>query len=113
PTHAIDRRRDSDREARIVFQEQQALLDKDFQLLYTLGEKDVGVTLLPHRPAGAAKGHFMLLLSPRAELPKDHVQPRDLVLVLDVSGSMAGQSIVQAKKALKFVLERLGPKDRF
>jgi Ca-activated chloride channel family protein len=113
PTHAIEVRRESDRDARIVFQKEQTLLDKDFQLLYTLGEKDVGVTLLPHRRAGAGKGHFMLLLSPRAELPKDHVQPRDLVLVLDVSGSMAGQPIVQAKNALKFVLDRLGPKDRF
>jgi Ca-activated chloride channel family protein len=73
----------------------------------------VGVTLLPHRPAGSAKGHFMLLLSPRAQLPKDHIQPRDLVLVLDVSGSMAGNSIIQAKKALRFLLDRLGPKDRF
>ena len=113
PTHAIAVARKSDREAKIVFQEQQALLDKDFQLLIAQGQKEVGLTLLPHRPAGADQGHFMLLLSPRAELPKEHIQPRDLVLVLDVSGSMAGTSIAQAKNALKFILDRLNPKDRF
>jgi Ca-activated chloride channel family protein len=113
PTHAIAVRRSGDREAKVAFQEQQALLDKDFQLLIALGQKDVGLTLLPHRPEGADKGHFMLLMSPRAELPKEHIQPRDLVLVLDVSGSMAGTSIAQAKSALKFVLDRLNPKDRF
>ena len=100
PTHAIAVRRDSDRQAKVVFEKQQALLDKDFQLLIALGQKDVGLTLLPHRPAGADKGYFMMLLSPRAELPKEHIQPRDLVLVLDVSGSMSGQSIAQAKNAL-------------
>ena len=73
----------------------------------------MGAAVLAHKPAGAAKGHFMLLLSLRAELPADQIQPRDLVLVLDVSGSMQGASIRQARNALKFVLDRLDPRDRF
>lgn len=113
PTHAVGVRRTNNREAEVIFQQQQALLDKDFRLLFTLGEKDVGLTALTHRPAGAAKGHVMLLLSPRAEQPKTPLPPRDVVLVLDVSGSMMGASIQQAKGALKFVLDRLGDQDRF
>lgn len=39
--------------------------------------------------------------------------PRDVVFILDVSGSMAGTSIEQAKSALMLALERLEPSDRF
>ena len=39
--------------------------------------------------------------------------PRDVVLVLDTSGSMRGVKMEQAKKALKYCLENLGKKDRF
>jgi Ca-activated chloride channel family protein len=39
--------------------------------------------------------------------------PRDMVMVLDTSGSMRGPKMEQARKALKFCLENLGAKDRF
>ncbi|MBB3066859.1 marine proteobacterial sortase target protein [Limibacillus halophilus] len=39
--------------------------------------------------------------------------PRDLILVVDTSGSMSGPSIRQAKAALKASLDRLTPQDRF
>jgi Ca-activated chloride channel family protein len=40
-------------------------------------------------------------------------QPRDLVLVLDTSGSMAGPSMEQARRAVGALLSRLRPEDRF
>ena len=39
--------------------------------------------------------------------------PRDLVLVLDTSGSMSEVKMAQAKKALKYCLAQLEPEDRF
>lgn len=113
PTHAINLTRSGDREVSIAFERNQALLDKDFQLFYSLGDKDIGLTTLTHRPLSDEKGHFMLLISPRLEMSQQHQVPRDLVLVLDTSGSMAGEKMEQARKALKYVLGNLGPKDRF
>jgi Ca-activated chloride channel family protein len=113
PTHNIATTRSSDREAHVVFEKSQALLDKDFQLFYTAGGKDVGLTALTHRPNPDQPGYFMLLASPRAELSKDQEIPRDMVFVLDTSGSMQGKRIEQARAALKFCLGQLGPKDRF
>lgn len=40
-------------------------------------------------------------------------QPREVIFVLDVSGSMAGTSIRQARDALEMAVERLRPEDRF
>jgi len=113
PSHAITISRPSDREARITFDKNEAVLDRDFQLFYTAGTKDVGVTALAHRTTPGGDGYFMLLVSPRAELSKDQQVPRDMVFVLDTSGSMRGKRMEQARNALKFCLGELDGKDRF
>ncbi len=112
PTHAITIARPNDKQAVIGFEKDQALLDKDFQLFYQAGSKDVGLTAILHRPT-SQNGHFMLLISPRAELSKEQQVPRDMVLVLDTSGSMRGKRMTQARNAMKYCLANLGAKDRF
>jgi Ca-activated chloride channel family protein len=113
PSHAITTSRPSDREAVIGFEKDQAMLDRDFQLYYTAGSKDVGLTALTHRPAASSPGFFMLLVSPRAELSREQQVPRDIVLVLDTSGSMCGKRMTQARNALKYCLGNLQSQDRF
>jgi len=113
PTHAITMARANEREAVIGFEKDQALLDHDFQLFYTLGSKDVGVTALTHRPNPSQDGYFLMLVSPRAELSKSQHVPRDMVFVLDTSGSMRGKRIIQARNALKYCLNQLTTGDRF
>jgi Ca-activated chloride channel family protein len=113
PSHAITISRPGEKEAIIGFEKDQALLDKDFQLYYTYGTKDIGLTALAHRPNPSQNGYFMMLLSPRAELSKSQQVPRDMIFVLDTSGSMRGKRLVQAKAALKYCLKNLNEHDRF
>jgi Ca-activated chloride channel family protein len=112
PTHALTLKRSSDREVDIAFQREQAVLDRDFQLFYTLSSKDVGLTSLIHRPTAAEDGYFLFLISPRLEAPQQII-PRDLLLVLDTSGSMKGAKMDQARKALHYFLNNLKKQDRF
>jgi Ca-activated chloride channel family protein len=113
PTHAITVSRPNDREAAIAFAKDQGLLDRDFLLYYSAGGKDVGLTALAHRPEGSKDGYVLLLISPRAELSKERQLPRDMVFVLDTSGSMRGKRIEQARAALQYCLKSLRPEDRF
>ncbi len=113
PTHAVTVNRPNDREAIVGFEKQQALLDKDFQLFYTAGTKDVGLTAVAHRPNPTGNGYFMLLVSPRAELSKSQQAPRDMIFVLDTSGSMKGKRMTQARSAMQYCLKNLTEKDRF
>lgn len=112
PTHAITVHRQGDRKAVVEFERNQALLDKDFQLFYGVSEQDVGLTALLHKPMAAEDGYFLFLLSPPVGAAMQPL-PRDLVLVLDVSGSMSDLKMAQAKKALKYCLGQLKPEDRF
>src|SRR5262245_54294924 len=97
----------------VAFECERCTLDKNFQLYYSLGGKDVVLTALTYRPDKHKDGYFMLLVSPRAELSKSQQVPRDMVFVLDTSSSMSGPKMEQAKKALKFCLDSLKPQDRF
>ena len=84
--------------------------DQDFDLVYTISHEDVGVNLLTYKESGE-DGFFLLLAAPTVEV--DRVIPRDVILVLDVSGSMDGEKIEQAKEALSYVLDHLNREDRF
>jgi Ca-activated chloride channel family protein len=113
PTHAITLTRPNDTTAVIGFEKDQAILERDFQLFYTLGTKDVGLTVLTQRPNPSQNGYFMMLVSPRAELSKSQQVPRDMVFVLDTSGSMRGKRMNQGQNALKYCLSQLTSNDRF
>ncbi len=113
PTHAIALSRNGDKEVTMTFERNQAMLDKDFQLFYSVGNKEIGITPLTHRPISAEDGYFLLLISPQLEISKTTIIPRDLVLVMDTSGSMDSVKMEQARKALKSCLNNLKPSDRF
>ncbi|AWM38082.1 von Willebrand factor type A domain protein [Gemmata obscuriglobus] len=112
PTHAVNTVRKSDKEVSVTFERKQALLDKDFQLFYGHGDKDIGLSPLVYKPIQTEDGYFMFLISPQVEAEKKRVA-RDLVLVLDTSSSMSDIKMQQAKKAVKFCLSQLQPEDRF
>ena len=83
----------------------------DLDLLFPLRRGLVGTAVLTHASPGE-DGYYMLLLAPPEAAARD-VVPRDLTLVVDVSGSMSGTKLEQAKATLAQALGALSPQDRF
>jgi len=83
----------------------------DFELLLPLARGLVGVSLVTQHPAGE-DGYFMLLLAPGAAAQVEALR-RDVVAVIDVSGSMSGEKMAQAKLALTQLVGSLRETDRF
>ena len=111
PSHEIEIKRISDYQVEVSYEEEDIKPDTDFKLIYTISEEDIGVNLITHKEGDT--GYFLLMLAPKFQLDVEDVIEKDVVFVLDKSGSMAGEKIEQAKDALKFTLNSLNEGDRF
>lgn len=85
----------------------------DLQLFYGVSDKDFGLSLITYREPGK-DGYFMLTLSPRDETSERELVNKDIVFVLDTSGSMAEEGKMEkARAALLFGVRTLRDGDRF
>src|SRR5215208_1562750 len=113
PSHEIDVARKGERSARVSFESAAGREPQDFQLFYTLSDADFGMTLLTHREPGK-QGFFLLTISPKDTVSEQEYVAKDVVFVLDTSGSMAeAGKMEKARSALLFGVRSLRPADRF
>jgi Ca-activated chloride channel homolog len=112
PTHNVEIKRDGGKKAVAGYEERNVRPDTDFKLIFSRETKDLGINLMTYRTS-PDEGYFLLLASPGTEVKNQKVQPKDICLVLDTSGSMAGKKMEQARKALAFCLANLNAEDRF
>ena len=113
PSHNLEIRRDGDHRVRASFEVRGTGAQPDLQLFYNVSDKDFGLSLLAYREP-AKDGYFMLRVAPKTELDERDVQPKDIVFVLDTSGSMADDGKMdKARAALRQGIGLLSARDRF
>ncbi|MGH9905263.1 MAG: VIT domain-containing protein, partial [Pyrinomonadaceae bacterium] len=113
PTHAIDVKRSGELRSIVSFETEAGREPQDFELFYTRSNDDFGVTLLTHRDPGK-DGYFLLMISPKDDWSEQEYAAKDIVFVLDTSGSMAeAGKMEKARAALLYGIRILRPQDRF
>lgn len=113
PTHTTDVHREGERRARLSYEGANLSPDRNFQLFYSLSNSDLGFNLITYREA-ADEGYFMILISPRIEQHRSVAIPKDILFVLDTSGSMQERGkLEKALSALRFGVRSLNEGDRF
>jgi Ca-activated chloride channel family protein len=112
PTHEVQVRIADPKHAHATFEGRDVRANRDFLFYYTVSDKAFGLNALTHRKPGD-DGYLMLMLAPRREVAASEVQPKDVVVVFDTSGSMQGEKIEQARKALLTIVGALNDRDRF
>jgi Ca-activated chloride channel family protein len=107
PTHELRVQRSGNR----IAVRPDETLTGDFELFLPLVRGAVGMTMAAHRPS-SEPGFFMLTLSP-GNVDAAAAVARDITAVIDVSGSMSGEKMMQGRNALHALLETLNANDRF
>jgi Ca-activated chloride channel family protein len=114
PSHDVGISRESDDQVAVGYEATNVIPNTDFALYYSLGETEAFHLLTYREPADSfdQDGFFLVLLAPRINTV-DQVIPKDILLVLDRSGSMDGEKFQQAQGASRYILDNLNREDRF
>jgi Ca-activated chloride channel family protein len=110
-THAVDIQRPDAHSARLRLKDEATIPNKDFILRYDVAGQAIQDALLTHRSEKG--GFFTMILQPPERITAEDVTPKELVFVLDTSGSMDGFPIEKAKETMKLALDHLYPSDTF
>ena len=113
PSHPVAIDQPDDFHARVGYEASNVLPDTDFSLYYSVAPEEIDLNLLTYRESASEDGFFMLLLAPPLEVTEERAIPKDVIVVLDQSGSMAGEKWDQGRLAVQYVLDNLNPEDRF
>src|SRR5689334_20915363 len=110
-THEVLLERPDIRRAHVTLKDQETIPNKDFILRYDVAGQKISDALLTHSTGHS--GFFTLILQPPERVTVEDVTPKELVFVLDTSGSMSGFPIEKAKETMKLALDNLYPYDTF
>ena len=112
PSHKVSTDFKGEKQAVVGFEEDQSALNRDFVLYWSFSDEDFGLNSIAQK-AKDNDGYFALMIAPKRDFDKNMIVSKDVVFVLDTSGSMSGDNIEQARKALEFCVNSLNRADRF
>ena len=110
-SHEVFTERPAANRALVRLKDQATIPNKDFVLKYDVSGGKIEDAILMHRAERG--GFFTLILQPPDKTNVEDITPKELVFVLDTSGSMSGFPIEKAKETMKLALEGLNPRDTF
>ena len=114
PSHAFTVTRESGTRLRVGFSRGEVSLDRDLVLsLRSPDSSAVFTPLVTHRKGDAGPGTFALTVIPDLLAMASAPPKQEVVFMVDVSGSMEGESLPQAQAALRLCLRHLREGDRF
>ena len=110
-SHEIETSNLSPTSAKVSLRSGETIPNKDFVLRYDVTGKRIEDAILTHWDERG--GFFTLMLQPPDKFAAPDVTPKEIVFVLDTSGSMDGFPIEKAKEAIRLSLANLYPYDTF
>jgi Ca-activated chloride channel family protein len=109
--HEVDVKTVSENEAVIHLQNQNEIPNRDFVLKYAVAGEGIEDAVLTH--TDARSGFVSFVLQPPARLAPEAITPKEMLFVIDVSGSMRGFPLEKAKSAMRQCIEGMNPHDTF
>ncbi len=110
-THQINSQMLSGNSYNVKLQNQNTIPNKDFILKYDVSGKKIEDAVLTHK--GENGGFFTMILQPPDNPRTQDITPKEIVFVVDTSGSMEGFPLDKAKESMKMTLDGLNPQDTF
>lgn len=111
PSHAIKTRTLDDTAMRVDLDRSDGVANRDFILRWKPVGAQTTVGLLAHR--NGADGFFVLSVMPKQSYKTGDIAPREVIFLIDHSGSMSGDPLAAARGVTKAIIDTLSPRDTF
>ncbi len=111
--HAIDQQSHGEGRYTISLANGEVTADRDFELIWRPVHGNAPRAAMFREKVGDENYYLVMMLPPEHKQNKKLALAREVIYVIDTSGSMGGVSIRQARKALLLALKRLRPGDTF
>ncbi|MBN1297801.1 VWA domain-containing protein, partial [bacterium] len=111
PSHRISRDPEPDGTETITLDPADTLPNKDFIVRYDVTGQRPEAAVLAHR--SDTGGFFTLMLQPQGMFDIGEVTAKEMIFVVDCSGSMSGAPIAQAKALMRKAIREMNPGDSF
>ena len=109
-SHAIDITENGGK-AEVKLANNDTIPNKDLILRYQVAGKETQATILTQKDEKG--GHFAVYLIPAVDYEKREIVPKDVVFLIDTSGSQSGAPIAQSKVLMRRFIDGLNPNDTF
>ncbi len=109
--HEVEIEQPTESQAVVRLKNRNEIPNRDFVLHYAVAGPAIGDAVLTH--AGENGGFFTLILQPPERVQPEFITPKEMIFVIDRSGSMRGFPIEKAKKTMRMCIEGMNPNDTF
>ncbi|NES83164.1 MAG: after-VIT domain-containing protein [Moorea sp. SIO2B7] len=96
---------------RVKLSQEDTIPNKDLILRYGIAKEQTQTTLLTH--SDQRGNHFAVYLIPALDYSTDEIVPKDVVFVIDTSGSQMGDPLLKSQELMRRFINGLNPKDTF
>lgn len=112
PSHKLLTEAAEDDTVWVSLADTEALPNRTVEMRYRLAAAAPVASLVAHKDVDET-GTFVLTVEPPATVDTKDIQPKELVFVVDTSGSMMGEPLDKARAAMRYALKQMGPSDTF
>ena len=97
--------------ATVTLDEKERIPNQDFILRYRTATDQIGDAFFVHEDT---RGRFFtLILQPPMRVPQNMARPKEMIFVIDRSGSQSGFPILKAKETMRLCIQGMNPADTF
>lgn len=111
--HDVEIRRSSANFASVALKDKTTIANKDFVLTWNVAQDQLKSGYLTHKEAGDSSGYFTLIILPPKRVTTENTAPKEMIFLIDCSGSQSGPPLDKAKETLKYIIEHMNPQDTF
>ncbi len=101
--------------ADITLADRSAIPNKDFVLSWNVAEDKIKSGYVAYRDPSSkdGSGYFTVMLIPPKRVTPDKIAPKEMIFVIDCSGSQSGAPLDKCKQTMRYILNHMNAKDTF